>query len=146
MNSPLAIDGIRRNPSRRTWLVSSLTLLVGKTSTFPWTETLGSLTELWAVAMESHGEPWRYARCILVMTNIANWKDPPVSMEKLMISMAIFHSYVTNYQRVCVCFTTCGWFVTTRLTCSASYCCCLEGRYHTSTTSFFGHRDGQGPP
>ena len=28
------------------------------------------------------------------------WKDPPFFMGKLTISMAIFHSYVTHYQRV----------------------------------------------
>ena len=37
----------------------------------------------------------------LVMTNIANWKDPPnFSWQKSTISMVIFNSYVTNYQRV----------------------------------------------
>ena len=36
----------------------------------------------------------------LVMTNIANWKDPPFLMDISSISMAIFNSYVTNYQRV----------------------------------------------
>jgi hypothetical protein len=29
-----------------------------------------------------------------------NWKDPPFLMGKLTISMAMFNSYVTNYQRV----------------------------------------------
>ena len=32
--------------------------------------------------------------------NITIWKDPPFLMGKLTISMAIFNSYVTNYQRV----------------------------------------------
>ena len=36
----------------------------------------------------------------LVMTNIANWKITMLLMGKLTISMAIFNSYVTNYQRV----------------------------------------------
>ena len=34
---------------------------------------------------------WEYP---LVMTNIANWKDPPFFMGKSTISMAIFNSYV----------------------------------------------------
>jgi hypothetical protein len=28
------------------------------------------------------------------------WKDPPLFMGKLTISMVIFHSYVANYQRL----------------------------------------------
>ena len=36
----------------------------------------------------------------LVMTHIANWKDPPCFMGKSTISMVMFSSYVTNYQRV----------------------------------------------
>ena len=47
-------------------------------------------------------EPW----CNLIpmftlwWTNIANWKDPPCFMGKSTISMAIFNSYVSHYQRV----------------------------------------------
>ena len=36
----------------------------------------------------------------LVMTNVANWKDPPFLMGKLTISMAIFNSKLLVYQRV----------------------------------------------
>ena len=36
----------------------------------------------------------------LVNVYIANWKDPPFFMGKSTISMVIFNSYVTNYQRV----------------------------------------------
>ena len=32
--------------------------------------------------------------------SIANWKDPPFLMGKSTISMAIFNSYVSHYQRV----------------------------------------------
>ena len=34
------------------------------------------------------------------MTNIANWKITMLLMGKSTISMVIFNSYVTNYQRV----------------------------------------------
>jgi hypothetical protein len=36
----------------------------------------------------------------LVNVNKKLWKDPPFLMGKLTISMAIFNSYVTDYQRV----------------------------------------------
>ena len=36
----------------------------------------------------------------LVNVDITNWKDPPFFRGKSTISMAIFNSYVTNYQRV----------------------------------------------
>jgi hypothetical protein len=49
-------------------------------------------------------ETWQLPKYPLVMTNIANWKDPPFLMGKSTISMAIFNSYVTNYQRVIL-----GW-------------------------------------
>ena len=35
----------------------------------------------------------------LVMTNIANWKDPPFLMGKSAISIVIFNSYVTVITR-----------------------------------------------
>ena len=37
----------------------------------------------------------------LVMTNIANWIDPPFSMGKLTISMVIFNSYVKLPEGIC---------------------------------------------
>ena len=36
-----------------------------------------------------------------VVTDIANWTDPPYFMGKLTISMAIFNSYVSHCERVC---------------------------------------------
>jgi len=45
----------------------------------------------------------RNNRYPLVNVYITNWKDPPCFMGKLTISMAIFNSYVTNYQRVILC-------------------------------------------
>ena len=52
---------------------------------------------------------WNYP---LVNVYITNWKDPPCLMGKLTISMAIFNSNVTNYQRVSLfgsCFFDLFW-------------------------------------
>ena len=51
----------------------------------------------------------------LVMTNIANWKDPPFFMGKSTISMAIFNSYVAVYQRVIYSNPISCWLTDSRL-------------------------------
>ena len=43
---------------------------------------------------------WMMTGYPLVNVYIANWKDPPLLMGKLTISMAMFNSYVAVYQRV----------------------------------------------
>ena len=44
---------------------------------------------------------WIWLIYPLVMTNIANWKDPPLWMGKIhYFHGLIFHSFLTNYQRV----------------------------------------------
>ena len=65
------------------------------------------ITRLYQILIISRSlEPWFYTVIPgLVNVYITNWKDPPFLMGnnsgQFTISMTIFNSYVTNYQRVC---------------------------------------------